>query len=70
MATLRGGFWFTNSAPGLKAKESFGRLTDTACAIEKHGRHVVVVLSVEDSERPKSNDQRRLAHEYGCNSIV
>lgn len=39
------------------AKNGFGRLLDTALAepvtIEKHGRAVVVVLSVEEYERLK-----------------
>ena len=37
------------------AKNSFGRLIDTAraepVAVEKHGRPVVVVLSIEEYER-------------------
>jgi prevent-host-death family protein len=40
------------------AKDSFGRLIDTARAepvvIEKHGRPVVVVLSIEEFERLKA----------------
>lgn len=40
------------------AKNAFGRLIDTALAepvtVEKHGRGVVVVLSVEEYERLKS----------------
>ena len=40
------------------AKDGFGRLIDTARAepvvIEKHGRPVVVVLSVEEFERLKA----------------
>lgn len=42
------------------AKNGFGRLLDTARAqpvtIEKHGRPVVVVLSVEEYERLKDLD--------------
>lgn len=41
------------------AKNSFGRLIDTARAqpvlIEKHGRGVVVVLAVEEYERLKQD---------------
>jgi prevent-host-death family protein len=41
-----------------EAKDSFGRLIDTARAgpvvIEKHGRPVVVVLAVEEYERLKA----------------
>jgi prevent-host-death family protein len=41
-----------------EAKDGFGRLIDTARAgpvvIQKHGRPVVVVLSVEEYERLKT----------------
>jgi prevent-host-death family protein len=41
-----------------EAKDGFGRLIDTARAtpvvIEKHGRPVVVVMSVEEYERLKA----------------
>lgn len=44
------------------AKNGFGRLLDTARAepvtVEKHGRAVVVVLSVEEYERLILADQR------------
>lgn len=44
----------TMSAPG-EAKNGFGQMIDTARAepvlIEKHGRGVVVVVSVEEYER-------------------
>lgn len=47
------------------AKYNFGRLIDTARAepvtIEKHGRAVVVVLSVEEYERLKAIDTERSA---------
>ncbi|MEH2551649.1 prevent-host-death family protein [Bradyrhizobium sp. AZCC 2262] len=42
------------------AKNGFGRLIDTALAepvtIEKHGRGVVVVMSIEEYERLKAPD--------------
>lgn len=45
-----------------EAKNGFGRLIDTAraepVAIEKHGRPVVVVLSVEEYERLASGNRR------------
>jgi prevent-host-death family protein len=48
-----------------EAKDSFGRLIDTARAapviIEKHGRPVVVVLSVEEYERLKTIEIERAA---------
>lgn len=48
-----------------EAKGSFGRLIDTARAlpvvIEKHGRPVVVVLSVEEYERLKAIETERAA---------
>jgi len=47
------------------AKYNFGRLIDTARAepvtIEKHGRAVVVVLSVEEYERLKAIETERSA---------
>jgi prevent-host-death family protein len=46
-----------------EAKDGFGRLIDTARAapvvIEKHGRPVVVVLSVEEYERLKAIKSKR-----------
>jgi prevent-host-death family protein len=46
------------------AKNAFGMLIDTARAepvfIEKHGRRVVVVLSVEEFERLRKRHQPRL----------
>ena len=43
------------SLPAVEAKNNFGRLLDMAHAgpvmIEKHGRSVAVVLSVEEYER-------------------
>jgi prevent-host-death family protein len=46
-----------NSISANEAKDSFGRLTDTARAapvvIDKHGRPLLVVLSVEEYERVK-----------------
>jgi len=48
--------------PAKDAKNSFGRLLDTARAepvtVEKHGRPVVVVLSVEEYERLKAQDSK------------
>lgn len=45
------------------AKYNFGRLIDTARAqpvtVEKHGRAVVVVLSVEEYDRLKAIESRR-----------
>lgn len=47
------------------AKNGFGRLIDTAraepVAIEKHGRPVVVVLSVEEYERLASGNRKAAA---------
>ena len=44
------------------AKNGFGRLLDTARAepvtVEKHGRGVVVVLSVEEYQRLKELDEK------------
>lgn len=46
-----------------EAKDSFGRLIDTARAapvvIEKHGRPVVVVVAVEEYERLKVVDSEK-----------
>jgi prevent-host-death family protein len=46
------------------AKNAFGQLLDRALAepvtVEKHGRPVVVVLSIEEYERLKRSDDRRL----------
>ena len=48
--------------PAKDAKNGFGRLLDTARAepvtVEKHGRPVVVVLSVEEYERLKALDSK------------
>lgn len=45
-----------------EAKNGFGRLLDTARAepvtVEKHGRGVVVVLSVEEYQRLKELDEK------------
>ncbi|NNE61810.1 MAG: type II toxin-antitoxin system Phd/YefM family antitoxin [Woeseia sp.] len=45
------------------AKNSFGRLLDDARAhpvvVEKHGRPVIVVLSIEEFERLKELDNER-----------
>lgn len=47
------------------AKNNFGRLIDMARAepltIEKHGRAVVVVVAVEESERVKAIESGRCA---------
>ena len=52
-----------NSISARKAKDSFGRLIDTARAgpvvIEKHGRPVVVVLAVEEYERLKAIESKK-----------
>ncbi|WP_091738725.1 type II toxin-antitoxin system Phd/YefM family antitoxin [Phenylobacterium immobile] len=46
------------------AKNAFGLLLDRALAepvtVEKHGRPVVVVLSIEEYERLKRREDRRL----------
>jgi prevent-host-death family protein len=48
-----------------EAKYNFGRLIDSARAapvvVEKHGRPVVVVLSVEEYERLKEIESERAA---------
>jgi prevent-host-death family protein len=48
-----------------EAKYNFGRLIDTARAspvvVEKHGRPVVVVLSVEEYERLKTIELKKEA---------
>lgn len=53
------------SLSAREAKNEFGRLIDLARAepvtIEKHGRPVVVVLSVEEYERLTVADGTRLA---------
>jgi prevent-host-death family protein len=55
----RGSFMKTMSA--RDAKNAFGLLMDTAraepVAIEKHGRRVVVVLSIEEFERMKMGER-------------
>jgi prevent-host-death family protein len=47
------------------AKNGFGRLIDTALAepvvIEKHGRGVVVVMSVEEYERLNADPRKALS---------
>jgi prevent-host-death family protein len=54
-----------HSLSAREAKYNFGRLIDTARAapvvIEKHGRPVVVVLSVEEYERLKAIDSKKAA---------
>lgn len=51
------------SMSAKEAKDSFGRLIDIARAapvvIEKHGRPVVVVLSVEEYERLKAIESEK-----------
>ena len=53
------------------AKNGFGRLLDTARAepvtIEKHGRPVVVVMSVEEFERLQVGGQNRRADDRPVN---
>jgi prevent-host-death family protein len=53
------------SMSAKEAKDSFGRLIDTARAapvvIEKHQRPVVVVLSVEEYERLTAIEAERAA---------
>jgi prevent-host-death family protein len=48
-----------------EAKYNFGRLIDTArtapVVVEKHGRPVVVVLSIEEYERLKSLESQKAA---------
>jgi prevent-host-death family protein len=52
-----------NSVSGKAAKDSFSRLIDTARAalvvIEKHGRPIVVVVSVDEYERLKAIESQR-----------
>ena len=52
-----------NSNSAKEAKDSFGRLIDTARAapvvIEKHGRPVVGVLSVEEYGRLKAIESEK-----------
>ncbi|ABS65802.1 prevent-host-death family protein [Xanthobacter versatilis] len=54
------------SLSAREAKNEFGRLIDLARAepvtIEKHGRPVVVVMSVEEYERLTVADSARQAH--------
>jgi prevent-host-death family protein len=63
IARLEGGGWFMKNMSAREAKDGFGRLIDTARAapvvIEKHGRPVVVVLSVEEYERLKAFKSKR-----------
>ena len=51
--------------PAREAKYNFGRLIDSARAapvvVEKHGRLVVVVLSVEEWERLREIELERAA---------
>ncbi|MCP5316230.1 MAG: type II toxin-antitoxin system Phd/YefM family antitoxin [Chromatiaceae bacterium] len=53
------------------AKNGFGRLLDTARAepvtIEKHGRPVVVVMSIEEFERLQVAGQNRRAEDRPVN---
>ena len=53
------------------AKNGFGRLLDTARAepvtIEKHGRPVVVVVSIEEFERLQIAGQNRRAEDRPVN---
>jgi prevent-host-death family protein len=53
------------------AKYGFGRLIDTARAepvtVEKHGRAVVVVLSIEEYERLKIVDTERCGETHRSN---
>lgn len=55
------------SLSAREAKNEFGRLIDLARAepvtIEKHGRPVVVVLSVEEYERLKARGSARLVRQ-------
>ena len=50
-----------------EAKNGFGLMIDTARAapvlVEKHGRGVVVVMSVEEYERLKAIEAGRLSHQ-------
>jgi prevent-host-death family protein len=52
-----------NSLSAREAKYNFGRLIDSARAapvvVEKHGRPVVIVLSVEEYERLKSIELKK-----------
>jgi prevent-host-death family protein len=54
---------FMRSMSAKDAKYGFGRLIDTARAepvtVEKHGRAVVVVLSIEEYERLRAIDADR-----------
>lgn len=54
------------SMSAKEAKYGFGRLIDLARAepvlVAKHGRPVVVVLSVEEYERLKSGEDRHLTN--------
>jgi prevent-host-death family protein len=49
-----------------EAKYNFGRLIDSArvapVVVEKHGRAVVVVMSVEEYERLKAIESERTFH--------
>jgi prevent-host-death family protein len=63
IALFGGRAWLMKSMSAQEAKDSFGRLIDTVCAapvvIEKHGRPVVVVLSVEEYERLRAGDSKK-----------
>jgi prevent-host-death family protein len=52
-----------NTLSAREAKYNFGRLIDSARAapvvVEKHGRPVVVVLSVEEYERLKAIELKK-----------
>jgi prevent-host-death family protein len=56
------------------AKNAFGLLLDTAraepVAVEKHGRPVVVVLSVEEFERMKAKCVRKPGNKAGDGRAV
>jgi prevent-host-death family protein len=57
--------YFMKTLSAREAKYNFGRLIDSARAepvvVEKHGRPVVVVLSVEEYERLKAIESEKAA---------
>jgi prevent-host-death family protein len=65
MATIAKQVYFMNTLSAREAKYNFGRLIDSARAapvvVEKHGRPVVVVLSVEEYERLKAIELKKAA---------
>jgi prevent-host-death family protein len=65
IALARGRATLMKSMSAKEAKDSFGRLIDTARAspvvIEKHRRPVVVVLAVEEYDRLKAIEIERAA---------